>query len=373
MRILYIADLNSILVRRLLKELAVADPGNDYLLLDIFRGMLVTPSELQKLPILKMVGKLWRRRMLILAGALRSVIRLIFMPQADIIHIHYLNPLYRPFLGLFRLKSAQIITTLFGSDFYLHTRHHHQSIRPFFSHSSLITFSTLQMSLDFSARYPEYAGKIRICPFGLGMLDEIDELAGHKEIARAEFALPDNRIILCCGHSANRRELHSQIISQLNLLSKEVKEQIFAVFPMTYNVVPELLSEVTNTMEQTGIPYLVLTDHLADGQIASLRVATDIMINVPSSDQLNASMLETLYAGGIVITGKWLPYELLDANNIACYRIADHNELAPVLEALVTSIENGKIPYQSGQNHRIIGNLFNWGSTVKGWMHLYQG
>lgn len=372
MRILYIGDLNSILVRRLIDELGSAETGIDAYLLDIFRGKLFRAAELKHIPITQIASSLLIKRLKIFIGALKSVLILMFLPRFDIINIHYLNPFYKPFLGLIRNKSNRLILTMYGSDFYLLKDSAHKSNMPFFRAAHFITFSTRHMSDDFVKQNPQFADKVKICRFGLGMLDQIDTINANKEKAGSVFGFPDDRIVICCGHSTNRRELHSIIIAQLNLLDKSEKDKIFAVFPFTYNLIPELYQEVKEAMQGSGIQYCILTNHLSDDEIAALRVVTDIMVSVPSSDQMTASMLETLYAGGIVVTGKWLPYDLLDAHEIAYFRIGDHDELAPLLKNLIVSIGNGLTPINTAGNQQAIGDLFNWQSAIHDWLAVYH-
>jgi hypothetical protein len=372
MRILYLGDLNSILVRRLIDELGSAEPGIDACLLDFFKGRFYRAAELKQTPITPIASSLLIKRLNIFIGAIKSVFILFFLRRFDVINIHYLNPFYKPFLALITRKSGCLILSMYGSDFYLLKDSAHNSNLPFFKAAHFITFSTRQMSNDFVKQNPQFADKVKICRFGLGMLDQIDALQASKEKARSVFGFPDDRIVICCGHSANRRELHSIIIAQLNLLDRSEKDKIFAVFPFTYNLIPELYQEVKEAMQRSGIQYRILTNHLSDDEIATLRVATDIMVSVPSSDQMTASMLETLYAGGIVVTGKWLPYDLLDAHNIAYFRIRNHHELAPQLKNLIISIRNGLTPINTLSNRQTIGDLFNWQSTIHDWLAVYH-
>jgi hypothetical protein len=126
-------------------------------------------------------------------------------------------------------------------------------------------------------------------------------------------------------------------------------------------------------MNDSGIRFKILDSHLSDKEVAALRIASDIMISVPSSDQMTASMLETLYAGGIVITGEWLPYDLLDENKIAYIRIKRHEELTRKIESLILSLVNGENPLETTQNKQIIKELFKWEVVLQDWINIYVG
>jgi hypothetical protein len=376
MKILFIADLSSdyILAKRLIREILIKEKGISFSIIDIFRGKILSHPDLFNQTIKLDTIKINRRRKIqIFKSIFYGILIILLHPRLDIIHIHYLNPFYRFFLPLLRIKAEKLIITLYGSDFYHLSDKTYRSINSLFKISTYITFHNPQMAHDFSVIYPSYIGKIRICRFGLGLLDEIDRLHNDRLKAKSILKLPVDNIIVCCGHSANRRELHHIIIKQLQGINENVKKCLFAVFPFTYNINSDLYNQVNKLMNDSGIRFKILDSHLSDKEVAALRIASDIMISVPSSDQMTASMLETLYAGGIVITGEWLPYDLLDENKIAYIRIKRHEELTRKIESLILSLVNGENPLETTQNKQIIKELFKWEVVLQDWINLYVG
>jgi len=118
MKILYIADLNSILVKRLIQEIILNENEIRYSIIDIFRGKIFSPKGLLNHPIISDTLSSRQKKIRIIRSVFLSAFIILFHSRYDIIHIHYLNSYYRFFLPLLRNKAEKLIITLYGSDFY---------------------------------------------------------------------------------------------------------------------------------------------------------------------------------------------------------------------------------------------------------------
>ena len=58
---------------------------------------------------------------------------------------------------------------------------------------------------------------------------------------------------------------------------------------------------------------------------------TDIFINVRLHDQLVTSMIEALYCKSYVITGDWLPYNILKENKFFYYSVKNIDDISNLL------------------------------------------
>ena len=161
-----------------------------------------------------------------------------------------------------------------------------------------------------------------------------------------------------------------RIIEQLLLLKDEIKKQIFLVFPFTYNASDKLIAKINTSLNGAGLDYKILTMFLSDVEVAALRVSTDIMINLPSSDQMTAAMLETLYAGGVVITGNWLPYKMLDEKRISYIKIDEYFELVEIVQDITLTIKSGTSSVEKSHNRESISHMFRWEHCIEGWLSL---
>ena len=105
-------------------------------------------------------------------------------------------------------------------------------------------------------------------------------------------------------------------------------------------------------------------------EIALIRKATDIMIQVQTTDQFSGSMQEHLYAQNVVITGSWLPYKAMKNEGIYFEEIRNIAEITDLLPEIIRNCST----YESKthQNTEIISNLSRWENNIQAWSKLYQ-
>jgi glycosyltransferase involved in cell wall biosynthesis len=370
MKILFVANLNSVLIYQL------ADGLKPYFnqpfdLLGIFEGKRLKDPGLKDFHPVPLKKSRILRNLNFLTGVVKSLFILLKMKRVEVINIHYINPYYAFFMPFFKMKSRRIVATIYGSDFYL-TNSFHQKLRFYiYKYAQTITFSNEGMAKDFKQQYPSYAGKVTRCRFGLGNLKRIDVLHDRQK-ARRLVGLPESRLIVSLGHSANIRERQKEMIQLIGKMDPVIKEKLHLVLPFTYNAIPSFVQQIKKTLDTAGVSYQILLDYLSDQQIAAYRKATDILLSLPSSDQLTASMLETLYAGNIVITGNWLPYEILDQNGIQYIKLDELNQMPEALSKVIKSIELEKPYLNLNNNKAVIETLFGWDSVAKDWINAFS-
>ena len=189
-----------------------------------------------------------------------------------------------------------------------------------------------------------------------------------KEEANRLWGVNGKTIV--CGYSAGTIMQHQAIIESL----KPVKNKLGAykiIFPMTYGWRGEQnRRKVKEQLASLGLDTRVLEDYLPMHELQSLRLATDIMINVPSSDQMSASMLEHLAAGSVVITGKWLPYDGLFAKGVYSIVIGKIEDLPGALSHVLDNFEFHK--EKSKANREIILRMMNWNFIRNNWYKAYK-
>jgi hypothetical protein len=140
---------------------------------------------------------------------------------------------------------------------------------------------------------------------------------------------------------------------------------------MTYGQMENITRhEVKTLLKVTSLNYRVVEDYLPIEELLALRFASDIFIHIQTRDQMASSMLEHLAAGSVVITGKWLPYELLEKLNVYFIQINKVDELKvtllEVIQHLETHLEKCK------KNRAIILNLISWGKNKYPWYEAYN-
>ncbi|MEW6528197.1 MAG: glycosyltransferase, partial [Spirochaetota bacterium] len=279
--------------------------------------------------------------------------------KCDILHIQYLSPTNRFFWKSFKKISQKIVITIWGSDFYQATNKTKKKLKKMIKECDAITFTNPIMVNDFLNYYKDIdlSNKIHVIPFGLKVLDILKNKLIISEQARKDLGFPQNKIVLVVGYSSNPIHQQAKIINLLNTLDPIYKDKLFLVLPMTYGN-DEYRSIIEKLLFTSEIKSTILKEFMSYENIAKLRVATDIMINLPITDQFSGTMQEHMYAGSIVITGSWLPYHIFWEKGVYAEIISTMDNLT---NKLLYVLENlNELRDKTKKNKKIIWELSSW-------------
>jgi len=291
----------------------------------------------------------------------------------DWVNIHYLSLGYLFSYSFIAGVADKMAVSFYGSDFYIH-----QKIQLFFQKyfrkATAITFSNEQTRDDFNRRFRNcYAPKTCICRFGLPFLEKLQrqqEINSDKSWYKTQMGFPADRLVVQVGNSTNPSFRHTETIDLLMTRVSELKDKIFLVFPMSYGKYLNQVREVQDKMKDSPFQSIILTEYLYDEQLVALRLATDIVLNLQETDQLSGALMENLFVRNIVITGSWLPYEILDRKGISYIKIDRLKELPDVLLKTLEQIDH--LRQLSAGNPAIIEELASWHNNIQAWINVYQ-
>ena len=97
---------------------------------------------------------------------------------------------------------------------------------------------------------------------------------------------------------------------------------------------------------------------------------SDYFIQLQPTDVLSGSMLEYLCAGNIVITGAWLPYDILKADNVRFYEVNAISDISMKLLELLRNHET--IKHDVEGNYFLIKDKYQWSNMIKDWIKAYK-
>jgi glycosyltransferase involved in cell wall biosynthesis len=292
----------------------------------------------------------------------------------DIIHIHSISPVYKHLIKGIIKKTNKLHLSFWGSDFYKSSDSQRKTIKAIIDQADKVSFTNEVMAsdlLDYYKADSNLYSKVQICRFGIKTLELIDTENDSNEISvfNKKYNIPEGRHIVVVGYSASPNHQHKKIIDVLSGLPLGILKSCSFVFPMTYGSA-EYRKELKKLLLTKDISYTVLDLQLTYQEIADLRKATDIFINLPMSDQFSASMQETIYAGGIVITGNWLPYDTFWKEGVKAVKIDDFSELKSVLLQVIRNLDEIRKDYSGNKDK--IWKLSSWENTVNSWLNLYD-
>ena len=187
--------------------------------------------------------------------------------------------------------------------------------------------------------YPMQEQKLSICRFGLVPIDTMKNLQ-HVSIpeSRQILNMPQNKIIITIGYNYSPNQQLDKIIPLLSNSEflTEIRDQLYFVFPFTYGDSKKYRTLILELLKTFPFDYQIISEYLNELENAHLRRISDIFIQAQRSDQFSGTMLEYLYGNALVITGTWLPYQLLKDSDVYYKEISSLDALPAVL---IDSIE----------------------------------
>lgn len=293
------------------------------------------------------------------------------LEKYDIINIQFVNNLSKRFWNDIKRISSKRILSFWGSDFYRISNKERDKLVTILMEADSITFTSDGMAEEFKNYYnnTEISKKVKVCRFGIGSLDSILEISQTKQNNfRKKHEIPSQKIIVAIGYSSDIARRHIDIMNVLLTIDENLLNKCHFVFQMNYGDL-NYKEEVKEFLNNLSINYTVLEDFMSYREIAEFRIETDIMVNIPTADQFSASMQEILYAKNLVITGKWLPYNLLWDKGIFALKMNNFEELSNTFKYAIEDIN--ELQEKCESNSSKIYELSSWETNTDVWVNLY--
>ncbi len=281
--------------------------------------------------------------------------------EYDLVDVHFFA---REYIGLLNKLKKPFKISVWGSDFYRMSCAESEGKRLCFERAKLIQCETPTVRKDLIKYQPSLEGKIRVCNFGIDIIDDIDRIDKHGWTK----AYP-NKVVITCGYNGSVGQQHLKMIEAIQKLPTELKNRIIAYFPLTYGLTASYRSRLTEALATVDYEYKLFEKRLTDEELAMLRLETDIALNVQITDSLSSSLLQHLYAGSVVLVGDWLPYEIYDENGIF-YKSTSLQSISTKLIDCIKHINEYKA--ETKNNREIIRQMSAWNEVAKKQANIYQ-
>lgn len=266
----------------------------------------------------------------------------------DICQLHYVHRASLLLIRLFRKRIGKVIFSYWGSDILQPSSREVREQKRALPLADVITVTVKNSYNVFRKRFGSgYDSKLRVVHFAAGGISGIKQIAQErtKEQCRAEFLIPDGKLMVVCGYNADPSQRQEQIAQQLAKLGDDIKSKLHLVVPLQYNrVSAQYIQSVKEAFSLVGCSYSILEDYVSFERNAIMSLATDIYLNLRISDAFSNAMKEQVCAGSYLVTGTWLNYIELDECNAPVTKIAAFDELPRVIEGLVN---NYKFPKEN--------------------------
>lgn len=293
------------------------------------------------------------------------------LPVYDVMQFLWIENEWCYFYRLIREKTKRLNLNVGGSDFYRASDSQRNDKRALIACADHITAETTGTIQDFENYYKDgMKNSVGLLPFGIEVLDWISQNRPAPKKKR-EFGVPEDRIVVTCGHNACQAHQHLQVIDALECLCENVKEQCVFVFPMTYPKGQDAyIRKVKERLAESGLMWVVLTDFMDYQNMAEYARISDIMLHVQTTDQLSSTMLEEMYAESIVVAGNWLPYRSLHEMGLYFLDVTAIEDIPDLLKDVVVNISEYK--HRCKGNPDIIWNHSSWDALAPKWHAMWE-
>lgn len=318
--------------------------------------------------ILKMLYKIPRLRVYIRIFCSRIYIKK-NIKKNDIVVFHFLDPNYIKFINQLKKKTDNLIVHWWGSDLYRSDKKDKEKIKKI--NEKIKKHILVAGMYDyFIKHFPSEMNKIRYAVTGVKLFDVIKNLQKdfESETQKSKLSIPRGKIVITGSYNGSPGQQHQKIIESISQLPDLIKMKIFLILPMTYGSNKEYIKRIKDCLKGTKIEHKILTNYIPEGDLAILRLITDITINIQITDGFSASIRESLFAGNILVVGNWLPYEELKKWGVFFIETS-LNELKNSIENTIFNLEKYKL--KSHKNSEIMYNNSSWNSCIKNIIKAY--
>ena len=291
----------------------------------------------------------------------------------DVVELHYLWLFHNHIFCCYKRIGKKVIGVLWGSDIFRLSVKSYPSMKKLLLRCDKINCITEKMisKINEISNGEINNEKIVQARFGLEHLNDIDNLrnASYSKYKLADILnikdIERYSLIVTVGSNGSEGQQHLKI---LHLLSEIRNKSTLFLLPVTYGGNENYISQLISVSEGLNIPVIFFTNFLSSNKIAALRLITDIFIQLQITDNLSAAMLEHLYAGNIVITGKWLQYNILQENGVNIETIENVDQIADKLNDCICNYNL----YKNKQkiNSEAIYKLASWEECIEKWIQL---
>lgn len=296
----------------------------------------------------------------------------------DIIHFKFLVPSVVLFPTLIMKHCKKSIATFWGAEINVQKIFYSKILytlflKRFLHYIDNITLSSKEQ-LDQIRHLGIETDKVNYAIYGSSIYDEIEKLIAFetKNKSKELLGIDNKKITISIGYSGKELHQHKKIIHTLFKDSSfsSNKEKFMIILPMNYGCSDSYINDVEKLAKEYNATYILLTKKMTDTEVARLRNATDIMVQLSTVDARSASVIEAILAGSILISGRWLPYKEFRQKQLYFYELKDIDASVPNL--ILQLSENIDEELNKCQNNKLKWESETWGKIIENWIAIYN-
>jgi hypothetical protein len=290
----------------------------------------------------------------------------------DFVHLHYVD-FFSYLIALLIPKSSRIriIASVWGSDMYRAKGINRFGFSKIIRKAHRISLANPESMDYFKSHFAHQENSVRMLRFGLKPLEYLMNIDLSREDAKKELGWNSNKLAIVIGYNLQLIQQHLLILDQFSrpeLIA--LADRIQLVLPLTYAGTQSYKEQIIQKLKSLPFEYTLYEKYLSDEEVAKIRIAADVLIQLQTHDQLSGSMQEHLFASSVVITGSWLPYRMFKEEGVWFLEIDQMEDLAKLMSEVIANYPL----YLAKTNNckEVIGRLSLWENNIRQWMELYS-
>lgn len=305
----------------------------------------------------------------------RQLAKFVRGKKYDIIHCHWV---VSPLVMVKTLKShcQKLIVTFWGGE--LTQMHLLGSNKLFRKHldkfmkevDAVINSRASELIKNY---LPDYTGAFYKASLGSAPLEELYGLMQKesKNTSKKAYNIPLDKYTVLIGYSGKNIHQHLLIL-QLLRQHQELKDKLHLLAPMTRGACEKYISRVKESLDTSGYTYTLISGRfLNDIEMAQLRNATDITLQLSTTDGFSRSIVECLCAKSLLIYGNWLGYDKrFEASGFEGISVKSVKEGIDSIGNVLDNFDSFSNILQSNFEKGKKQNI--WSECIKDWVYAYN-
>ena len=303
-------------------------------------------------------------RRLFASSMLKSIIN-----HYDLIDFHVFSLDYLPYMMFCIKQGIPFDISLWGSDIMRAKKDALVRKKWGFEHCRYIK-CTENLHQVLAEKYSTaFDSKVRYVYWGNSDFEVIDTLPASKVKAFKDgLLIHGEEFVVTCGYNGSEGQNHLEIVDAIKGLKKDLKSRISFLFPMTYGGVSEYMYKVKRALDEADVHYTIIDKYISSEEIAAIRLASDVVVNIQKTDAFSGSLQGHLYCNNVLIIGEWLDYVPLDNANVYYIKTS----IEDIRDNLVTVLSNlSEYKEKCSGNHEKMAGLTSWSAVLPRWAEYY--
>lgn len=296
-----------------------------------------------------------------------------FRGKYDISQVMYVRPEFYFLAKCIGTLGKKNIVCVYGSDVNK-AAWLKRFFKNIFNKDTVVSFTTTQTRDSFIKRYRiKNQPNLVVNSFPITKLSSTSTPKKfNRELFCKKYGIDPDNVVVVCGMSGFPNDQIEKIVDSIG--GKHYPKTVF-VFTFTYGISGDKLEKLSGFVNQKmgTNKIVIIKDYLKEDEVVSLRLSTDILINIRKKDQAGGALIESLSAGSYVITGSWLLYRFLSDMGVYMKTIDKITELPGALSEALELISKQEIREKFAKNTIILNDNYSLEKTLNRWKDFYLG